>query len=85
MPPSCQAFAPIKYTKMTTIQTQLHAEQQPKQSYGKKKKKAAPKYKTIGDMMKAMENNPDAFVKKDSGREVNKNGRRIDTRQKNKT
>eukprot|EP00571_Detonula_confervacea_P000436 CAMPEP_0172313562 /NCGR_PEP_ID=MMETSP1058-20130122/20446_1 /TAXON_ID=83371 /ORGANISM="Detonula confervacea, Strain CCMP 353" /LENGTH=949 /DNA_ID=CAMNT_0013027225 /DNA_START=52 /DNA_END=2898 /DNA_ORIENTATION=- len=86
IPPSCSAFAPsIKHTKTLTL-TPLQATQQPNQNSqgGKKKRKPPNKYKTIGDMMTAMEKNPDAFLKEGGGRRVNANGRFIDTKQKTK-
>ena len=52
------------------------------------KKKKKPQYKTIADMMKALEKNPNEFVTNgapSSSRQVNANGRFIDAKKKGKS
>lgn len=97
-PPQCRAFAPSYNKWIWTTNpharnyahppTLLHATQQPKSSstYSKKKKsnKQQTKYKTIGDMMKAMKSNPDEFLSNNGGRAMNANGRFIDGKKKPK-
>ncbi len=51
-------------------------------SNSSKKKRSKPKYKTIADMMKAMEKNPQEFIQGGDGRAVNAKGRFVDVKKK---